>query len=159
MTTESKIAPPPVLSTLDRVRAAVSAADARQAVDLRVLHLGKVSGFTEYFVICGGTNERQVQAIADAVEMDLRALGVRPLHIEGLQRGQWVLLDFGDLIVHSFLDEPRHYYALERLWSDAPDVTSSFRSDPAGTGAPSGIETTGIETAGTETAGTEIPAP
>lgn len=128
MTTETKTAPLPVLSTTDRVRIAVAAADGRQAVDLRVLHLGKVSDFTEYFVVCGGTNERQVQAIADAVEMDLRSVGVRPLHIEGLQRGQWVLLDYGDLIVHAFLDEPRHYYALERLWSDAPDVTASFRT-------------------------------
>ncbi|HEV7671326.1 MAG TPA: ribosome silencing factor [Thermoanaerobaculia bacterium] len=150
MTTETKTAPLPVLSTTDRVRAAVAAADGRQAVDLRVLHLGKVSDFTEYFVVCGGTNERQVQAIADAVEMDLRSLGVRPLHIEGLQRGQWVLLDYGDLIVHAFLDEPRHYYALERLWSDAPDVTAEFRAPAAGAAA--------SDTAGTAT-GTEISPP
>ncbi len=130
MTIETQTAPPPV-STLDRVRTAVAAAEGRKAVDLRVLHLGKVSDFTEYFVVCGGTNERQVQAIADAVEMDLRSQGVRPLHVEGLQRGQWVLLDYGDLIVHAFLEEPRRYYALERLWSDAPDVTASFRNADA----------------------------
>jgi len=151
MTTETKTAPLPVLSTTDRVRTAVAAADGRQAVDLRVLHLGKVSDFTEYFVVCGGTNERQVQAIADAVEMDLRSVGVRPLHIEGLQRGQWVLLDYGDLIVHAFLEEPRHYYALERLWSDAPDVTASFR-----TPAPEAEATPATPA---NTAGTEIETP
>ena len=154
MTTETKTASLPVLSTTDRVRTAVAAADGRQAVDLRVLHLGKVSDFTEYFVVCGGTNERQVQAIADAVEMDLRSVGVRPLHIEGLQRGQWVLLDYGDLIVHAFLDEPRHYYALERLWSDAPDVTASFR-----TPAPEPEATPASPPTPPNTAGTEIETP
>lgn len=146
MTTETKTAPLPVLSTADRVRTAVAAADGRQAVDLRVLHLGKVSDFTEYFVVCGGTNERQVQAIADAVEMDLRSAGVRPLHVEGLQRGQWVLLDYGDLIIHAFLEEPRRYYALERLWSDAPDVTTSFRTPPTAPDSAPEIAGTEIET-------------
>ena len=127
MTTETKTAPLPVLSTTDRVRTAVAAADGRQAVDLRVLHLGKVSDFTEYFVVCGGTNERQVQAIADAVQERLRDNKVRPLHVEGYNRGQWVLIDYGDLVVHVFQEEPRRHYALERLWGDAPDVTAEFR--------------------------------
>lgn len=115
------------LETADRVRSAVSAAEDRKAVDVKVLHLGQVSDFTEYFVICSGTNERQVQAIADAVEERLRAEKVRPLHIEGYNRGQWVLLDYGDLVVHVFLEEPRRFYALERLWGDAPDVTADLR--------------------------------
>jgi ribosome-associated protein len=112
--------------TVGRVRAAVAAAEDRKAVDLKVLHLQQVSDFTDYFLICGGTNERQVQAIADAVEERLRANKVRPLHIEGYNRAQWVLLDYGDLVVHVFLEEPRRYYALERLWGDAPDVTAQF---------------------------------
>jgi ribosome-associated protein len=115
--------------TVGRVRAAVAAAEDRKAVDLKVLHLQQVSGFTDYFLICSGTNERQVQAIADAVEERLRANKVRPLHIEGYNRAQWVLLDYGDLVVHVFLEEPRRYYALERLWGDAPDVTADFTSD------------------------------
>src|SRR5262249_60673914 len=114
-----------------RVRAAVAAAEDRQAIDLKVLHLGEISGFTDYFLICSGTNERQVQAIADAVEERLRAERVRPLHVEGYNRAQWVLLDYGDLIVHVFQEQPRSFYALERLWSDAPDVSGDFRSHRA----------------------------
>jgi ribosome-associated protein len=114
--------------TAARVRTAVAAAEDRKAQDLRVLHLGDVSGFTDYFLICSGTNERQVQAIADAVEERLRAERVRPLHVEGYNRAQWVLLDYGDLVVHVFQEQPRSFYALERLWSDAPDVTGDFRA-------------------------------
>jgi ribosome-associated protein len=114
--------------TSARVRTAVAAAEDRKAADLKVLHLGDVSGFTDYFLICSGTNERQVQAIADAVEERLRAERVRPLHVEGYNRAQWVLLDYGDLVVHVFQEQPRSFYALERLWSDAPDVTGDFRS-------------------------------
>jgi ribosome-associated protein len=114
--------------TSARVRTAVAAAEDRKAQDLKVLHLGDVSGFTDYFLICSGTNERQVQAIADSIEERLRAERVRPLHVEGYNRGQWVLLDYGDLVVHVFQEQPRSFYALERLWSDAPDVTGDFRT-------------------------------
>jgi ribosome-associated protein len=117
----------PLTDTAERVREAVSAAEDRKAVELKVLHLQKVSDFTDYFVICSGTNERQVQAIADAVQERLRENKVRPLHVEGYNRGQWVLLDYGDLVVHVFQEEPRRHYALERLWGDAPDVTAEFR--------------------------------
>ena len=95
----------PSVDTPARVREAVAAADDRKAVDLKVLHLGEVSDFTDYFLICSGTNERQVQAIADAVEERLREERVRPLHVEGYNRGQWVLLDYGDFVVHVFQDE------------------------------------------------------
>jgi len=114
--------------TAQRVREAVAAADDRKAVDLKVLHLQKVSDFTDYFLICSGTSERQVQAIADGVQERLRANRLRALHVEGYNRAQWVLLDYGDLVVHVFQEEPRRHYALERLWSDAPDVTAEFRS-------------------------------
>ena len=114
--------------TAQRVREAVAAAEDRKAVDLKVLHLQKISDFTDYFVICGGTSERQVQAIADAVQESLREHGVRPLHVEGYNRAQWVLLDYGDLVVHVFQEEPRRHYALERLWGDAPDVTAELRA-------------------------------
>ena len=114
--------------TAIQVRQAVAAAEDRKAIDLQVLHLSEVSDFTDYFVICGGTSERQVQAIADAVEESLRKGGRRPLHVEGYNRGHWVLLDYGDFVVHIFQDETRRFYALERLWGDAPDVTTQFRS-------------------------------
>jgi ribosome-associated protein len=113
--------------TAQRVREAVAAAEDRKALDLKVLHLQQVSDFTDYFLICSGSSERQVQAIADAVQERLRANGVRPLHVEGYNRGQWVLLDYGDLVVHVFQEEPRRFYALERLWGDAPDVTAELR--------------------------------
>jgi ribosome-associated protein len=114
--------------TAQRVREAVAAADDRKAADLKVLHLQQISDFTDYFLICSGTSERQVQAIADAVQERLREHRVRPLHVEGYNRAQWVLLDYGDLVVHVFQEEPRGYYALERLWGDAPDVTAEFRA-------------------------------
>jgi ribosome-associated protein len=117
--------------TETRARDAVSAALDRKAQDLRVLHLGRVTDFTDYFLICSGTSDRQVQAIADAIQERLRAEKVRPLHVEGYNRAQWVLLDYGDLVVHVFQEEPRRFYALERLWGDAPDVTDTFR--PAAT--------------------------
>jgi len=113
----------------NRVRRAVAAAEGRQAVDLRVLGLGEVSDFTDYFVVCSGASERQVQAIADTVEETLREAGVRPLHVEGRRGGNWVLLDYGAFVVHVFQDETRRFYALERLWSDAPEVTSRFHEE------------------------------
>ena len=120
--------PPPSLDTVQRVREAVAAADDRKALDLKVLHLQKISDFTDYFLICSGTSERQVQAIADAVQEKLREHRVRPLHVEGYNRAQWVLIDYGDLVVHVFQEEPRRYYALERLWGDAPEVSAGFRA-------------------------------
>ena len=119
---------PVIVDTPTRVREAVAAAEDRKAVDLRVLHSEKVSDFTDFFLICSGTSERQVQAIADAVLERLREGKVRPLHVEGYNRGQWVLLDYGDFVVHVFQEEPRKFYGLERLWGDAPDVTAQLRA-------------------------------
>ena len=114
-----------------RVRVAVAAAEDRKAINLQVLDLDSISDFTEYFLICSGSNERQVQAIADGVLRELRKAGQRPLHVEGQRQGSWILLDFGSLIVHVFHEETRAFYALERLWSDASDVTGDLRStDP-----------------------------
>jgi len=115
------------LATSTRVHEAVAAAEDRKAIDLRVLHLSAISDFTDYFLIASGSSERQVQAIANAVEERLREVGVRPLHVEGYNRGQWVLLDYGDLVVHVFEAQTRSFYSLERLWADAPDVTGAFR--------------------------------
>lgn len=109
-----------------RVRQAVAAAFERKAVDLRVLDLAEVSDFTDYFLIMSGTSERQVKALADAISETLRASKVRPLHTEGLRQGTWVLLDFGDFVVHIFQDDTRRFYGLEGLWGDAPDVTERF---------------------------------
>ena len=109
-----------------RVRHAVAAAKDRKAVDLRVLHLGAVTDFTDYFLFVTGNNPRQVRAIAEGVERSLRDLKVRPLHVEGMRVGSWVLLDFGDFVVHVFEQLVREHYGLERLWADAPDLTAEF---------------------------------
>ena len=120
--------PDSISDTTTRVREAVAAAEDRKARDVRVLRLGDVTDFTDYFLICSGASDRQVQAIADAIVERLREDGVRPLHVEGHHRAQWVLLDYGDVVVHVFQEEPRRFYALERLWRDAPDVTETFRA-------------------------------
>ena len=101
---------------------AVQAAQSKKAEEIRVLHIGQVSSFTEHFVICNGTNPRQTQAIADGVEEALRQEGRKPLGVEGKSHGDWVLLDYGDFIVHVFTPEKRAFYNLERLWRAAPSL-------------------------------------
>jgi ribosome-associated protein len=114
------------VDTVAAVREAVAAALDKKAEELHVLRVGEVTHFTDYFLVCSGQNSRQVQAIADAVESRLRDLKVRPLHVEGYNSGQWVLLDYADFVMHVFLHERRRFYGLERLWGDAPDETASF---------------------------------
>ncbi len=110
-----------------RLRDAVAVADDRKAMDLTVLELAEVSDFTDFFMVCSARSARQVQAIADGIVKTLRDTGVRPLHVEGHNTAHWVLLDYGDFVVHVFDVETREYYGLERLWADAPDVTAELR--------------------------------
>lgn len=110
-----------------RVRRAALAALDRKAEGVRVLALHEVTDFTDYFLICTGASERQISAIAEHVEASLRSAEVRPLHVEG-SRGGWVLLDYGDFVVHVFGDDQRAFYGLERLWGDAPDVSEELTS-------------------------------
>jgi ribosome-associated protein len=111
----------------EQIRMVVAAAEARKAEDLKIFHLAEVSDFTDHFVIMSGTNERQVEALADGIYQSLRDVGVRPLHIEGQKNAHWVLIDYGgDMVIHVFLEETRQFYGLERLWDDAPDVTATF---------------------------------
>ena len=128
MTGVSSASPNPILHPPnDILRRAVEAADQRKAIDLRVLDLRSVSDFTDYFVIASGSNQRQVQAIANAIEETLLKEGVKAHHVEGAQQGRWVLLDFGDFVAHIFDEDRRRYYRLEDIWSDAPDVTDAFQ--------------------------------
>jgi ribosome-associated protein len=94
----------------------------KNAESVKILDLTEISGFTDYFVICSGTSDRQVQAIADSVQSSLKAAGRKALSVEGYGEGRWVLLDFGDIVVHVFLDALREYYDLENLWEDAPRI-------------------------------------
>jgi ribosome-associated protein len=99
---------------------AILACQDKQAEDVTVLELEKDSGaFTDYFVMCSGTNPRQIQAIADAVDERLEALGLRVTHAEGYKQAEWVLLDYVDFVVHVFSEKARQFYDLERLWKSA----------------------------------------
>jgi ribosome-associated protein len=102
------------------VTRAVRAAFEKKATNVVVLDLRHTPAFTDFFVLCSGQNTRQVKAIADSVEDTLRQSGVRPAHVEGYDRADWILMDFFSLIVHVFAPHTRDFYALERLWGDAP---------------------------------------
>jgi ribosome-associated protein len=103
-----------------QVREAIVACQDKKADQVTILELEKGSGaFTDYFVVCSGTNPRQIQAIADAVEERLEMLGLRPAHTEGYKQAEWVLLDYVDFVVHIFSEKARRYYDLERLWKSA----------------------------------------
>ncbi len=107
----------------DWARSAARAASAKGGEDTLIIDVGDVLAITDAFVITSGRNSRQVKTIAEEVEARLRGDGgITPLRVEGLGDSQWVLLDYGDLVVHVFLDETRAYYDLERLWADAPRV-------------------------------------
>jgi ribosome-associated protein len=103
-----------------QVTAAIQACLDKKAEELSILEMEKGSGaFTDYFVLCNGTNPRQVQAIADEVELRLKKAGMRPTHIEGYNQAEWVLVDYVDFVVHVFSEKARKFYDLERLWKSA----------------------------------------
>jgi ribosome-associated protein len=130
----SAIPVPAVGEALDeRVLAALDAASEKKALDVVVLDLREVATFTDYFVIVSGGNERQVQAIADEVYEKLKKSGSTAARVEGYKTAEWVLLDFGDFVVHVFEQKARQFYDLERLWREAIRVQlpSSVKGDEA----------------------------
>ena len=109
-----------------QISEAISACQDKKAEELTILQLDKNSGaFTDYFVICSGTNPRQIQAISDEVELRLKRAGVYPHNIEGYKQAEWVLLDYVDFVVHVFSESARRYYDLERLWRTAKKIEIS----------------------------------
>ena len=115
-----------------RVRIAVAAALDKKATDLDVLAVAELTSIADYFILASATNERQAAAIADAIESRLKEeLNVKPLLVEGTTPGRWVLLDFGDFILHIFTEDVRRFYGLERLWGDAPTVTAEYTGEGA----------------------------
>jgi ribosome-associated protein len=105
---------------------AARAADAKSGEDTVILAMGELLGLTDAFVITSGRNTRQVKTIVDEVERQVSAGNARkPVRVEGLDDSRWVLMDYGDFLVHVFLDEAREYYDLEHLWAEAPRVTWS----------------------------------
>lgn len=103
-----------------KVRHAARAARDKKAADLVVLDVQRLSGVTDFFLVCSGKSTTHLQTITDAIRDELKAIGARPLHAEGVPESGWILLDYGDVLVHVFLEDTRQYYALERLWGDAP---------------------------------------
>ena len=113
----------PTLSA--EMTAAIAAALDKKAEHVVVLDLTKASAFTDFFVICNGTNKRQVQAIADGVREAVAVKGAKPALVEGYDRADWILIDYFDFIVHVFMPATRDFYGLERLWGDAERVDVS----------------------------------
>jgi ribosome-associated protein len=109
-----------------QVSEAIAACEEKQAEKITILELEQGSGaFTDYFVVCSGTNPRQVQAISDEVEERLEKTGLRSTHIEGYKQAEWVLLDYIDFVVHVFSEKARKFYDLEHLWKSAKRLEPS----------------------------------
>ena len=118
---------------LSKIGAAARAATDKKAFDLVGLEVSALTSYADGFLLCSAASERQVGAIADAIVRQLKNVGCRPLHKEGASRSDWVLLDFGDFVVHVFTEDRRAYYGLDSLWGDAPrlDEASLLVDEPA----------------------------
>jgi ribosome-associated protein len=101
----------------------------KKAFDITILELKKDSSLTDYFLICSGRSDRQVQAIAQSIEEKMGEQGIRPLGEEGMREGRWVLMDYDDVVIHIFYDQVRRYYDLEGLWIEAPRINSPEEKD------------------------------
>ena len=108
---------------LEMTRLACKALDDKKGLDIKIIDIHDVSVIADYFVIASGTNQNQVQAMADNVEETLGKAGYEPKQIEGSRNSSWILMDYGDLIVHVFDEENRLFYDLERIWRDGKEVT------------------------------------
>ena len=106
----------------EHVRLAAVSALEKKAVDLVILDLRNLSDVTDFFIICSGGSDRQLNAISDSIERTLRDHKTRPIHIEGRRGSDWILMDYFSFVVHIFKEEAREYYRLESLWGDAPKM-------------------------------------
>jgi len=100
----------------------IKAALKKRALNLIAIEIKEISSFADYFIICSGSSSRQVQAIASSIKLDLKKEGIYSLGIEGFNEGEWILLDYDEVIIHVFYQPLREFYELERLWADAPRV-------------------------------------
>ena len=111
--------PEVTLTSLDRALKCAEFALDKKGVDVKILEIAKISSIADYLVLATGMSDKQVQAIADSVRKGLKKFG-KALDIEGVREGKWVVIDYGDVLVHIFVDELRRYYDLDRLWGEAP---------------------------------------
>lgn len=114
-----------MLPSRELAEIAVKALDSKKGKEIRLIRIDKITTLAEYFVICTGTSNTQINALCDAVEKELTEKGEEPLHREGYRGGTWVLLDYGCVVVHVFNDEVRKFYSLEHLWADGEEVDLS----------------------------------
>ena len=114
-----------MLTPLEMAELAVKALDSKKAKDIKMLKTKDVTVLADYFIICTAASTTQIKTLTDEVEKALSEQGERPLRTEGYRDGGWVLIDYGCLVVHMFLEEMRKFYALEHLWNDAPEVDIS----------------------------------
>ncbi len=114
-----------MLPSRELAEIAVKALDSKKGKEIRLIRIDKITTLAEYFVICTGTSNTQINALCDAVEKELTEKGEEPLHREGSRGGTWVLLDYGCVVVHVFNDEARKFYSLEHLWADGEEVDLS----------------------------------
>src|SRR5213083_2092504 len=122
----------------NQVAAAIQACLEKKAEELSILEMEKGSGaFTDYFILCSATNPRQVQAIADEVELSLKKAGIPPNSVEGYKQAEWVLIDYVDFVVHVFSEKARKFYDLERLWKSAKRLGPDDLKAPVRTKKPS----------------------
>ena len=114
-----------MLPSRELAEIAVKALDSKKGKEIRLIRIDKITTLAEYFVICTGTSNTQINALGDEVEKELTEKGEEPLHREGYRGGTWVLMDFGCVVVHVFTQETRAFYNLERLWQDGKQVNLS----------------------------------
>lgn len=114
-----------MLPSRELAEIAVKALDSKKGKEIRLIRIDKITTLAEYFVICTGTSNTQINALCDAVEKELTEKGEEPLHREGYRGGTWVLLDYGCVVVHVFNDEARKFYSIEHLWADGEEVDLS----------------------------------
>lgn len=114
-----------MLPSRELAEIAVKALDSKKGKEIRLIRIDKITTLAEYFVICTGTSNTQINALGDEVEKKLTEKGEEPLHREGYRGGTWVLLDYGCVVVHIFNDEARKFYSLEHLWADGEEVDLS----------------------------------
>ena len=122
-----------MLPSRELAEIAVKALDSKKGKEIRLIRIDKITTLAEYFIICTGTSNTQINALCDEVEKELDQLGEQPIHREGYRGGTWVLLDYGCVAIHVFNEEARAFYGLERLWSDghALDLTGVLTPDAA----------------------------